>query len=291
MKNHISFYLEHLNLSNVSIVRVDHEEAMDAMVYKITPQNGSPLILKISSQPTSYFREVYSLKHFSNLISVPHIIQTMPPQIGVDGAILMDCLPGELLTKEHLTEKLAHELGTILAKIHLNKISGYGDLINTFNPDPRIPFKEKFEEGLAECADHFQKTLLDKCQNYFNSHLHLLDSVDGPCIVHRDFRPGNVIVHEGKIQGIIDWASARASFAEEDFCSLEHEGWCDSYIKKYFLKGYASIRKLPDYSNIMPLLRLNKAIATIGFLVKRKTWNTTHTSLYQDNLQFLDSFL
>lgn len=58
-----------------------------------------------------------------------------------------------------------------------------------------------------------------------DTHINLLDSVDGPCIVHRDFRPGNIIVNEGKIQGIIDWAGARASFVEEDFCPLEFGEW------------------------------------------------------------------
>ncbi len=41
--------------------------------------------------------------------------------------------------------------------------------------------------------------------------------MDGTCVVHRDYRPGNLIVHDGKLQGIIDWTGARTSFAEEDF--------------------------------------------------------------------------
>jgi Ser/Thr protein kinase RdoA (MazF antagonist) len=110
--------------------------------------------------------------------------------------------------------------------------------------------------------------------------------------VHRDFRPGNVIIHDGKIQGIIDWASGRASFAEEDFCPLEHGEWPTSPVTKAsFLAGYASIRPVPDYSQIMPLLRLSRSFATMGFLIKKGTWKTIHARVYQSNRQSLDRFL
>ncbi len=134
--------------------------------------------------------------------------------------------------------------------------------------------------------------MLQQCQHYFNSHIDLLASVDGPCIIHRDFRPGNIIVHAGKIQGIIDWASARASFAEEDFCSLELGKWSSHlHYKKFFLAGYANIRPIPDYRMVMSLLQLNRILAIIGFTVKRGTWDSSHHRLYKKYRQFLEDFL
>jgi hypothetical protein len=38
---------------------------------------------------------------------------------------------------------------------------------------------------------------------------------------------------------------------------------------------------------MMPLLRLSKAIATIGFTVKRGTWDGRDAHLYQFNRRFL----
>src|SRR5205085_798513 len=104
-------------------------------------------------------------------------------------------------------------------------------------------FTIKFEEGFSECRDQLPKALLDQCRIYFDKHIKLMDSVDGPCMIHRDFRPGNLIVYDGKLQGIIDWASGRAGFAEEDFCPMEHGEWqLNPTHKKLFLAGYASIR-------------------------------------------------
>jgi Ser/Thr protein kinase RdoA (MazF antagonist) len=143
---------------------------------------------------------------------------------------------------------------------------------------------------LKECKDHLPKAMLEQCRRYFDDHLYLLKSVDGPCVIHRDFQPGNIIAQGGKIQGIIDWSSGRAGFAEDDLCTMEHGGWLlNPKIKKQFLEGYSSVRPVPDYSALMPLLRLNRAIAAVGFTVKRGTWNGINARAYQYNLHFLET--
>ncbi len=121
----------------------------------------------------------------------------------------------------------------------------------------------KFEEGLDECRDHLPTELMENCQRYYSANIDLLKSVDGPCIVHRDFCPGNLIVYQGNLNGIIDWAGARASFAEEDRCSLEHGEWSNNHRNiKPLLARYRSVRQLPNYIHLIPFLHLNKAIAT-----------------------------
>lgn len=285
----VTFYQERLNLDDAVFSRIDHEDAMVAIVYKIMRPNGEQLILKISERPNDYLREMYFLKHFAGILPVPKIIRSVERTEDINGAILMEYLPGNLLKTDELTEALAHEIGRCLALIHLNRLPGYGDPIQRdLNHDPKGFFTLKFEEGIDECRHHLPKELMEHCQSYYKEHVNLLMLVDGPCIVHRDFRPGNIIVHEGVLQGIIDWAGARSSFAEEDFCSIEHGEWSNNPpIKKPFLAGYADIRPVPDYIRLVPFLRLNRAIATIGFTVKRKTWNNRDSRIYQYNRQFL----
>ncbi|HEV8052625.1 MAG TPA: aminoglycoside phosphotransferase family protein [Parachlamydiaceae bacterium] len=290
MNDQIILYQQHLNLHAATFSRIEHADAMVAVVYKITQPDGKQFILKICDRINDYLREVHFLKLFAGKLPVPQIIEVVQPDDHIHGAILMECLPGSLLQSKELSESLAYEIGSCLAGIHLMRLYGYGDpLQDHLNSEPRAYFTLKFEEGLDECNEHLPLSLIEKCHRYYNSHLDLLMSVDGPCVAHRDFRPGNLIVQDGKLQGIIDWAGARASFAEEDFCSLEHGEWSNNPLsKKSFLDGYASVRPIPDYNHLISLLRLNKAIATIGFTVKRGTWKTNNAGVYQFNRSFLE---
>jgi aminoglycoside phosphotransferase (APT) family kinase protein len=293
MDNLITLYKQRLNLQNATFTRIDHDDAMVAVVYKIVQRNDLPLILKICPRTEDYLREVFFLKHFAGTLPVPRIIQEVPPEAGIDGAILMEYLPGTLLNLTDFTDALAYEIGSLLAYIHHNRVTGYGDLTKPqdLSTDPHVHFTHKFEEGFAECSNHLPKSLLEQCRSYYDSHINLLASVDGPCIIHRDFRPGNMIIYDGKFQGIIDWASGRASFAEEDFCPIEHGEWpMHGTCKMSFLAGYASIRPVPDFQVIMPLLRLSRAFATIGFMVKHGIWESSNTRLYHSNRRFLETF-
>ncbi len=293
MDSMLTLYQQRLSPPGATFSRIDHDDAMVAHVYRVSEPDGSDFILKICERPNDYLREVYFLKHFAGKVKVPRLVQEVSPEAGVHGAVLMESLPGTLLTATDFNATLAYELGALLARIHLQRVVGYGDLIqpHDLNADPRFHFNLKFEEGFAECSDHLPKILLAQCRRYYDTHIDLLSYVDGPCIVHRDFRAGNVIVADGKISGVIDWSSARASFAQEDFCPMEHGEWpIHPDSKKSFLAGYAGIRPVPDYSALMPLLRLSRAFATIGFLVKRGTWDGIHASVYQSNRGFLDTF-
>jgi len=58
--------------------------------------------------------------------------------------------------------------------------------------------------------------------------------------------------------------------------------------KPAFLTGYAAIRSVPDFTTIMPLLQLSKAIATVGFTVKQNTWDNEDAQMYQYHRKFLE---
>jgi hypothetical protein len=290
MASLISLYKERLNLPEAQFTFIDHEDAMVAAVFKISQLGNPDLILKICSRKGDFLRESYFLNRFAGKIPVPKIILLIEQEAGLDAAVLMECVQGDLLKSETVTKALAWEIGSLLARIHIEQTEGYGDLSDPshLSSDPRFPFTMKFEEGLEECKDHLPKSLLETCRRRFNKDIDLLLSADGPCVIHRDFRPGNIIAFNGKVRGIIDWSSGRGGFAEDDFCPLEFGEWPEGY-KDSFLKGYASIRKVPDYKPMMPLLRLNRAVAAVGFTIKRGIWESRNSKLYQFSLSHLES--
>lgn len=286
----VELYRRKLNLPNAIFTYIDHEDAMVAAVFKISQPEIPDLILKVCSRKGDFLRECFFLNHFAGKIPVPKIFQLIEPEEGLHGAVLMECVYGDLLKSEAITGALAEEVGSILARIHLERAKGYGDLTDPhhLSTDPRFPFTIKFEEGLEECKGHLSDSLLKTCRRHFDNDIRLLLSADGPCIIHRDFRPGNIIASEGKARGIIDWSSGRGGLAEEDFCPLEFGEWPEG-CKDSFLNGYSSIRKVPDYKSMMPLLRLSRAVAAVGFTVKRGTWESKNSKLYQFNRRYLES--
>lgn len=331
----ISPYIHRLGLQHATFSRIEHEDAIVAEVYKVTLMNGETYVLKICKKLRHYEHERFFLSHFATRIPVPQIIQLVPPEEHLPGAILMEYLPGELLSTQVITENIAHELGAVLAKIHAERTTRYGDMgqqlgnrlhlsgassyalrasadktasargvprntIYAGQAGAQDYIAKKFEEAFAECVRDLPQELLKNCRRYYEAHTALLNTVDGPCFTHRDFRPANIMVESNKLQGIIDWSSSRAGFAEEDFIPLESGPYCafsapadrewniSSQAKEAFLAGYAIVRPVPDYKAIMPLLQMIRAIFTIGYTIKSGTWNSNGARAYQSSLQILE---
>lgn len=276
----LSRYKSVFGLLAATFTRIDHTDTMIAEVYRVEMPSKHPLILKICPRSDDYFREVYFLQRLQNHIPVPDLIATSEPSDDLFGAILMECIEGTLVAESEWNHELAFEAGTVLATLHNIRANAYGDATKSLEHSPATYFTEKFTEELEECSSHLSESLIKQCYSYL--HQHPLTDVDGPCIVHRDFRPGNILVSHGKLQGIIDWSSARFGFAEQDLYSLAH--------MKPLLAGYSSVRPLPNYQPIATLLQLGKALAAIGYTVKSNTWNKANAQLYATSRQFLDSF-
>ena len=103
----LSLYQKRLNLASAHFSRIDHDEAMVAIVYKVTQPNGTEYILKISPPNTDYFREVQFLNMLSGSLPVPKIIGLVDPEDGVLGAILMECFTGRPAQMNDLTSALS----------------------------------------------------------------------------------------------------------------------------------------------------------------------------------------
>jgi aminoglycoside phosphotransferase (APT) family kinase protein len=289
MEIDLEVYKNQFALRSATFTHINHTDTIIAEVYKVTTPDKKSFILKICPRIDDYFREVYFLRRLATSLPVPKVIATMEPSNSHFGAILMEYVEGDLLKEKDWSNDLAFEIGETLAHLHNHRTEGFGDITKSLVRGPNPYFNDKFEEELNECKGHLPQELIEKCSRYLQDHQDLLDHVDGPCIVHRDFRPGNMIIWKHQLHGIIDWSSARFGFAEQDFCSMEHFKWAAEY-QKSLLEGYSNIRPIPNYQAIMPLLQLGRSLAVIGYTVKSNTWNNRNLGLYRSNLGFLDSF-
>ena len=289
-----NYYKKKFHLEDYEFELIDSKESMVSHVYKIKKQKDTHFILKICPREEDYHREKKFLAFFEDKIPVPGVIKTVEPSPDHFGALLLENLKGNSASFSFLSPSLLLSLGKTLAKIHSCSQKSYGDLTEPEKlvSDPKIPFANKFKEGLKECTNHLPHKMLDFLEIYLNKNLAKLNDSDGPCIIHRDFRPSNVIINGNEVKGIIDWSSARSSFAEDDFCPFEIGEWpLDKNQKQSFLDGYKSIRPLANYKEIMPLLCVHRALAVVGFTVKKETFKTVHSKPYTRNRKILEDLV
>ena len=290
----LEYYKSRLQMKGSKFTLIDSNESMVSMVYKIVSPNGSRFVLKICPREEDYKRENFFLNFLEEKIPVPRVFKLIEPSENHPAALLLEDLGSSAANEASLNQQNLYKIGEALAKIHSVTQESYGDLtkIESLSKDPKVPFALKFREGLEECKNHLSKDMLDFLESYLNQNLYRLEKSDGPCLIHRDFRPANIILNKKKLKGIIDWSSARSSFSEEDFCALELGEWpINELQKKSFLEGYASIRQIPEYQTIMPLLLAHRALAVVGFTVKKNTFSTVNSEPYQRNLDFLENFI
>lgn len=181
--------------------------------------------------------------------------------------------------------KFALSIGREVAKWQQVEVSQFG-------PFSIRAWREKGElQGLhSKYPDYFftqlprhlnilrDKDLLDsseitEIQRLFKKHMYLLD-LEEPCLVHKDLAFWNILGDSSGIKAFIDWEDAVGGDPMDDFSLLGcfHSG---EFISEA-LKGYSSVRRLPDNFTArfwMHLLRniIMKAVIRVisGFFDKR----------------------
>jgi len=295
MENQVEKALKLIEFTPSKIEQIIHGDSLSSMVFRVWNLLNKSFILKFPYNADRWRREKYYLTLLQKEIPVPKMISAMPPQKEFSGGILMEDIEGELLKGQTLTNKWACKMGEILGKLHSIQVKTYGDLSLEGLPSnemtPMKAMQNYFDRSLAECETLIPSNILRLCIHFVDEHIHLLQDVDGPCIVHRDYRPGNIIASDGKIQAVIDFENTMGSFAEEDFLQMDLLVWGKYPSTRIsFLQGYETIRPLPVLEELLPLLRLLKSLGAIGFTYERGTWKSKHKHVYLENLAYLKNF-
>ncbi len=85
-----------------------------------------------------------------------------------------------------------------------------------------------------------------------------------------------------------DFAAMTLNLSDRQLSNVPEELLLQNDLEELWLDSN-QIRKVPDYKSMIPLLRLSRAVAAVGFTVKRGTWNSRHSKLYQFNRRHLES--
>ncbi len=135
---------------------------------------------------------------------------------------------------KELTEEQSHLLGKDIAhflmKLHSITDASY-DIGHYIPTVPR--YKGSWKEGHLEyiktlrdslSTAHISGKIITQAFEYIDKNIDCLEYQTGAKLLHNDFHPKNIIVHEGKLAGVIDWECSQ--YGEDDFELAHLFHWC-----------------------------------------------------------------
>lgn len=270
-----NYMKEAIKRFNLKVSKIDNvPDSYSSQVARIVLESGEKVIIKIPYNTGKLLREITILNKLKDKIPVPEVLDYFDTGDGKNGGILMSYIDGVPITGM-INEDLVYQMGELLAKLHCVKAEYFGEVKKTNveaddkNDWWKVMFR-LFKEWIPLCENILPADMIIETANYFEELYHKLPSPDGPCVVHVDYRPGNILVKNNKIVGLIDFESAKYGSADIDFTKIKNSVW-DKELKskETFLKAYSSKRNVPDIEKTLPFYLLYNAFAGIGWCIKR----------------------
>ncbi len=261
-------------------------ESYSSEVGKLTLTNNEKVILKIPYNKTKLLKEYKMLQLLEKELPVAQILDFWEGNDIIPGALMLSYIKGKPPT-DIVDKNIAFQMGGLLAKLHnikidKNKLLDMGENIYNEREEWWQTIKRWFEDCVDDCREVLDLDLLNRCISLFYYYYENLPEPDYPSIVHMDYRPGNILVHDSKINGVLDFESSRIGSADIDFSKMKIYVW-DLYdnTKEEFLNGYKEIRKLPDLDKTLPFYLLFNAFSGVSWCIKR---GKTTDDFYMENM-------
>ena len=191
---------------------------------------GRALVLRrdarASADPATMAREAALLTAAASArVPVPALVDQGPELLGAP-YLIMERLDGETIPRRLLRDgrfapvrpRLAHELGTILARLH------------TISPDavPGLPDGDPLDD-LAAVYQGFAepRPAVELALRWLDQRLDQRRPATSAerSVVHGDFRNGNLMIDPSGVRGVLDWELAHAGDPAEDLGWLCVKAW------------------------------------------------------------------
>ncbi|SLJ89256.1 MULTISPECIES: phosphotransferase family protein [unclassified Paenibacillus] len=280
--------IEKLKLNVLNIENVP--ESFSSDVYKLTLLSGEDVYVKIPYNKDKLFREFQMLEILKDVIPVPKVLDIWYGDESNTGALLLSAIQGVPCT-ENMDEKLSFQMGVYHAMLHEVKTPGYGyhsnDGFNILDQNNwRLHIKNNFEKWKEPCKELLEPALYERCILHFDGVFSALPDPDGPCFVHMDFRPGNILVNGNKVTGIIDFESARGGSSEIDFTKINRYIWeVNPRTKSPYFEGYQTIRNMLNLEIVLPFYNFYDAFSAVVWCKNRGV--ERNQSFLQESIEVL----
>lgn len=189
--------------------------------YKLLMADGKQAVLRIYQRdPSTASLERAALRLVADRVPVPRALQ------AGDGFCLLEWLPGatweRLAAAGSLAEvdEAAFDIGSALASISAIRLPSAGFL--AADAYDELTVSHAWESAFDGLFSHFRelagRTIVKAragnalCEQALNvvdkEEASLRAALGPPCLVHGDFKPSNLLIHQGRLSGVLDWEFA-----------------------------------------------------------------------------------
>lgn len=284
--------IRHFKLKVDKVVEVP--ESFSSEVYGLKLASGEMVYVKIPYNKAKLARERIMLQRLFSELPVPEVLDCWEGDETTPGALLLSGILGSPITGE-VSAALSFEIGCLLGRLHSVGMPGYGvDEADGFKLLPqndwRLYIQSNFEKQMPICEQILEPGLYKRCIAHFDKAFQTLPETDGPCVVHFDFRPGNILVHEDSIAGLIDFESARGGSSEIDFTKINQYVWkVYPGTRTAFEEGYKTVRPLISLEAVLPFYSFYDAFSAVVWCKGRGI--NANREFLEDNIRTLQEIV
>jgi len=257
-------------------------ESHSSEVIHYINQNGDRRVIKQPWSIEKFHREVNYLKKLSNHPLTPELLNNA--EHGGNGFILMNGLVGDPIADiQDISAKLMEQIGACLGQQHQYKedsfegFSCWHDLL-----------EHQTDRYLNQMSSD-DAVIGAKAKQLFRKHKRDIPNEYIPVYIHFDFRPGNLLVQNGQLTGLIDFESMRGGHASMDFYKLWQSVWQHRpELRAPLLEGYnqqASWLEPNRLESLMLIYSLNHGLGGLSWCNSR---NQINSNFAQHNREVLD---
>lgn len=249
--------------------RIVHGEANE--VYRIAFESGLEVILRIARRAAGLFeKEAWAIGRCRALgMSVPQVLSVQTLQAGDEPLELcfLEKLPGQRLS-DSLTlpretlRAVVRELGEQISRMHALGPADLGEAIRFFENDTDNFLAMEAEFVRLGCEAGLERRTLERAFRFFEA---VMTRRDHPRrLTHNDLRACHVLVHEGRLSGLIDFGEVSIDLPVNEFAKWDYweapalpvvwlqEGYGD---KGLFGEGYGEVFHALRTANALWVLR------------------------------------
>lgn len=255
-------------------------ESYSSQVFVLSLARGEKAVLKIPYNRTKFKRELNTLTMLEDVLPVPRVLDCWEGDGETPPALLLSFLDGEPIQGQ-IDKDLAWQMGHLLGSMHTIPMPEYS-LVSQEKSDWKRSLEIMVSAWIGETKGLFSEKESKDIEQQCKTLLDRLPSPQGPVLIHMDYRPGNILIHNGKIRGLIDFESSRGGEVEIDFSKIKVEVW-EQYqgTKETFLAGYGNTGVQHRWEETQDFYDYFMALGAVAWSLRRDQRKAT---FFYDNL-------